>query len=88
MHVCVWVRGPSITELCSVRDAAHDDHLPTHSLTLLTHLLYLTAQLLERVRACGITAHRLNGKYVLKGSRRAAASGATSMPVAKVGSAP
>ena len=55
---------------------------------LLTHLLYLTAQLLERVRACGITAHRLNGKYVLKGSRRAAASGATSMPVAKVGSAP
>ena len=53
------------------------------------HLLTsFPGQLLERVRACGITAHRLNGKYVLKGSRRAAASGATSMPVAKVGSAP
>lgn len=50
--------------------------------------LYPPVQLLERVRACGITAHRLNGKYVLKGSRRAAASGATSIPVAKVGSAP
>ena len=36
--------------------------------------LYPPAELLERVRACGITAHSLNGKYVLKGSRRAPAS--------------
>jgi hypothetical protein len=74
------------------------DGSPSYSLThllarwpllLATHALTsFPAQLLERVRACGITAHRLNGKYVLKGSRRAAASGATSIPVAKVGSAP
>ena len=86
--------------------------------------LYPTADLLERVKASGVTAHRLNGKvrrlpaaapperrqcrslcsplppppppppplppqFVLKGSRRAAASGASSaIPVARVGSAP
>ena len=51
--------------------------------------LYPTAVLLERVKASGITAHRLNGKFVLKGAKRAAASGGSNaIPVARVGSAP
>jgi len=38
---------------------------------------YPMPSLLERVTASGIAVHRMNGKYVLKGSRRASASGAS-----------
>ena len=48
--------------------------------------------LLERVAASGVTVHEIDGRYILKGRRRQAASlaaeGAENPPPSRAGSAP